>query len=73
MSSDLVNALQRLYAAETNVQISSFWDGGWSVKLGDELNGFSTERSFSNAELGELANWIEGQSAKRREKAGAEG
>jgi hypothetical protein len=73
MSAHLVKALQRLYETETNLNISSFWDSGWTVKLGDELNGYVAERTFHNDELGELANWIDGQMTKQRAKAGAEG
>ena len=32
--------LERLYDSEINAEISSFWDGGWTVKLGDKMNGF---------------------------------
>jgi hypothetical protein len=73
MSGDLVKALQRLYETETNINISSFWDSGWTVKLGDGLNGHDAERTFHNDELGELANWIERQSVKRRKAVGVEG
>jgi hypothetical protein len=73
MSGDLVKALQRLYETETNINISSFWDSGWTVKLGDELNGYVAERTFHNDELGELANWIEGQGAKASERVGVAG
>lgn len=29
-----------LYDNEINFTISTFWDAGYTVKLGDELNGF---------------------------------
>jgi hypothetical protein len=35
--------LDDLYASEINFAISTFWDGGFDVKLGDEMNGFSNE------------------------------
>jgi hypothetical protein len=37
--------IQRLYDSEINltVQFSSFYDGGFTVKIGDELNGFRAE------------------------------
>lgn len=31
---------QRLYDSEINFSVSCFWDGGFEVKLGDEMNGF---------------------------------
>jgi len=35
------------------VNLSSFWDGGWNWKLqlGDETNGFKTERHFNQQEF----------------------
>jgi hypothetical protein len=36
-------ALKILYDKEINCSISSFWDGQWNVKIGDELNGFKAE------------------------------
>ena len=32
--------LQALYDSEINCRIESFWDGGWTGWLGDDLNGF---------------------------------
>lgn len=32
--------LQKMYDSEINVRISSFWDGGWYVMVGDDMNGF---------------------------------
>jgi hypothetical protein len=37
---ELGAVIERLYASEINCSISTFWDGGIAVKLGDELNGF---------------------------------
>ncbi len=34
---------QRLYDSEINFSISCFWDGGFDVKLGDDINGFVAE------------------------------
>lgn len=36
--------LQLIYDSEINFSISTFWDGGFTVKLGDEVNGFIAER-----------------------------
>lgn len=44
--------LQALYDSEINFSISTFWDGGFTWKLGDELNGFVAEgeaRTFQAA------------------------
>jgi squalene cyclase len=32
-----------LYDSEINYSISCFWDCGWTVKLGDPLNGWAAE------------------------------
>lgn len=42
---DILNAL---YNSEINVEISSFWDGGWTVKIGDAMNGFKAEMTFDD-------------------------
>ncbi len=39
------SVLNLFYEAECNLQISCFWDSGWSFKIGDELNGFTYEDS----------------------------
>lgn len=35
-----MDALQQLYDSEINFTVSTFWDGGFDWKLGDEMNGF---------------------------------
>ena len=35
-----METLQSLYNSEINFSISTFWDGGFDWKLGDEMNGF---------------------------------
>ena len=37
----------RLYRSEINCSIVSFRDGGFVVRLGDELNGWKAERTFT--------------------------
>ncbi len=36
----LPDVLTVLYSREINCGLSCFWDGGWDVWIGDELNGF---------------------------------
>jgi hypothetical protein len=53
---------QRLYDSEINCEISSFWDGGFTVKIGDEMNGFRAEvcvDTFSEAE-----DWLAREAAR---------
>lgn len=49
--------LQAFYKAEQNVELSSFWDGGWTVKIGDESNGFKSENTFATLEEVEDFLW----------------
>ncbi len=37
----LEQVLEQMYASELNAQISCFWDNGWTVRLGDPINGFT--------------------------------
>lgn len=39
----LDDVMQALYASEINCSVSTFWDGGYEWKLGDEMNGFLAE------------------------------
>ncbi len=41
-----IKILQELYTNEVNFQIRCFWDEGFSVGLGDEMNGFTWEGTF---------------------------
>lgn len=49
-----MSVMQALHDSEINASISSFFDGAWFVKLGDEMNGWvAAERvgSFEEAEV----------------------
>lgn len=56
--------LQRLHDSEINASISmsSFYDGAWTVKLGDEMNGFRAEAVVASEAAAEA--WLD---AKARE------
>lgn len=41
-----MSALQKLYDQEINASISTFWDGGFEAKLGDDMNGFVAKANF---------------------------
>jgi hypothetical protein len=56
MTVQLSTILQELYDSEINVNISTFWDNGWDVKLGDNLNGFAAQNNFRN--IDEVADWL---------------
>jgi hypothetical protein len=36
--SNLEETMQSLYDSEINCRVSCFWDGGWDVFIGDEIN-----------------------------------
>jgi hypothetical protein len=61
----LLSVLCALYASEIKVSvcISSCWDEGWEVKLGDRVNGFVAEKTFANAELDKAAQWLAEQAS----------
>lgn len=46
--------LKELYNSEINYKISTFWDVGCEIKLGDEKNGYQWEGVFEDVEVGIL-------------------
>ena len=44
-ASDLALELQKIYDSEINVSISWFWDGGITLRLGDEMSGYVAEET----------------------------
>jgi len=48
--------LRDLYASEINASLSWFWDGGFDVALGDEMNGYGAQDTVST--LDEAAEWL---------------
>jgi hypothetical protein len=40
---DVASVMQHIYDSEINVSVSSFWDGGFEWKIGDDMNGFKAE------------------------------
>ena len=51
-----VSVFQRLYDSEINFEVSSFWDGGFDVRLGDTMNGFR-ERGKAQT-WSQVAEWL---------------
>ena len=41
-----MSVFQELYDSEINFSISVLWDGGFEVKMGDNLNGFDAEATL---------------------------
>ena len=48
--------LQAIYDEELNFEIVTFWDGGFTFKLGDCLNGYKETRDFYTFEEG--VHWL---------------
>ncbi len=47
-----IDILEDLYSRELNFEISSFWDAGYSVKLGDKTGGYIWEGDFDDLREG---------------------
>ena len=58
-----MDILQALYDSEINFSLTTFWDGGFDAKLGDDMNGYVWEDSFDTA-----AEAIAGLGKAAREK-----
>lgn len=39
---------QDIYDSEINIRISTFWDGGYDLKLGDYMNGYKAETNVDH-------------------------
>ena len=54
----LIEAMQKLYATEINCAVASFWDGGFTVSVGDEMNGFKESKTFEPGDLDSAGQWL---------------
>ena len=43
------------YDSEIDISVSSFWDDGWSIGIGDDMNGYDAEKNFPSEKLDEAA------------------
>lgn len=55
---DLVLRMAALYNSEINCGVSSFWDGGFDVWIGDDMNGKKAETNFDAGDLSKAADWL---------------
>jgi hypothetical protein len=53
---ELGQVIQNMYESEINCEVSTFWDAGFLVKLGDYVNGFVAETHVRTA--AEAAVWL---------------
>lgn len=51
-----MSAFQDLYHSEINFSISTFWDGGFDIELGDAMNGVKATGNVNR--WGEVEGWI---------------
>ena len=58
----LNDVMDNLYGSEINCGIQSFWDGGWTVWLGDDMNGRVCEET--EMKFDRLAEWLDRQARK---------
>ena len=62
-----MSVLQDLYHSEINFSVSTFWDGGFDVKLGDGVNGFKAETTVNR--FGEIEPWLSAAAIKAYPKS----
>lgn len=46
----MLETLQALYDSEINFHLSTFWDGGFTAKLGDDMNSYAWEGEFDTVQ-----------------------
>lgn len=56
--------MKELYDEEINCGIESFWDAGFTVWIGDEVNGKRAERGFDVQELDRVEGWLRNEARK---------
>lgn len=61
---NLHDVMRNLYASEINCGVSSFWDGGWRVWLGDELNGVVAHIEGCDTPQ-EAAQWLDSEARRQ--------
>lgn len=49
--------MMKFYDKEQNIEIASFWDSDWIVRIGDRTNGYTAESPL--CEIHEIADWLE--------------
>lgn len=55
----LIDVMEALYSSEINCGMQSFWDGGFDVWIGDEVNGKREVSSgYYSGMFSEAMNWL---------------
>lgn len=51
-----MSVFQDLYHSEINFRVSCFWDGGFAVELGDDMNGIRAQTNCDR--WGQIEPWL---------------
>jgi hypothetical protein len=57
-----MSVFQDLYHSEINFSVSTFWDGGFDVRLGDEMSGFKASATIDR--WGQIEPWLTAEAIK---------
>ena len=60
----LVATMRALYRSEINCGVQSFWDGGFRVRLGDNINGTTAYADFDVTEIESAGQWLHDEAVK---------
>lgn len=52
----LIEVLELLYDREINTSVSCFWEGGWDLAIGDDMNGWKARTTVEDLE--EAPRWF---------------
>lgn len=59
MKPTFTEVVDRLYTSEINVGFQSFWDGGFTVWVGDHINGEVARRACQPGGWEAAAEWLD--------------
>lgn len=62
-----MSVMQDLYDDEINFTVSTFWDGGFEVQIGDDMNGFKASATFWH--WGQVEQWLIAEAIKHWPKS----
>lgn len=55
---DLATVMRAIYDSEIGCGLESFWDEGWTVWIGDRMNGRYREAMFDKADFDAIPAWL---------------
>ncbi len=56
----LEEILTKIYDREQNIKISTFWDGGWTLAIGDDANGYIPSQGGDFDTIEDLRDYLIG-------------